>query len=200
MNAIYKIRNLVNGKFYVGSSVNTRVRFQNHRRHLRRGTHHCRPLQNAWDRYNDGKPRKFEIQIAAPANLAAVEGNVGALTDAGRKLAEMSKAPMIRIEISMGGKRAGFLDKDFVTSALKYFTSGEGRNDDVRSLKATVKDGEESGIDPIDFLDEKLYIKDDLSFPENDADQHYKVRENFLRTCFTSHFDYITSVYGKGAD
>ena len=60
MTAIYKIRNVVNGKFYVGSTVDTRVRFQCHRRQLRKGKHHCLPLQYAWNKYGEDC-FKFEV-------------------------------------------------------------------------------------------------------------------------------------------
>lgn len=74
MAGIYKIRNLANGKFYVGSSVDTRVRFQTHRRQLRKGTHHCRPLQYAWDKYGEDC-FKFEVveRVASPDDLHAAE-------------------------------------------------------------------------------------------------------------------------------
>lgn len=52
-NAIYKIRNLLNGKFYVGSAVNTRERFRQHRKLLRKGAHHCKHLQAAWSKYGE---------------------------------------------------------------------------------------------------------------------------------------------------
>lgn len=60
MPVIYKIRNVVNGHFYVGSTVSARVRFQTHRRQLRSGSHHCQPLQRAWDKYSEDA-FKFEI-------------------------------------------------------------------------------------------------------------------------------------------
>ena len=50
---IYKIRNVVNQKFYVGSTTNKRERFRNHRRLLRRGIHHCKHLQAAWNKYSE---------------------------------------------------------------------------------------------------------------------------------------------------
>jgi len=49
--AIYKITNTVNGKFYVGSSVNTRDRFKRHKRLLKRNKHHSAYLQNAWNKH-----------------------------------------------------------------------------------------------------------------------------------------------------
>lgn len=59
-NVIYKIRNIVNGNFYVGSTADARVRFQAHKRRLKKGTHHSPHLQAAWNRYGE-ECFKFEI-------------------------------------------------------------------------------------------------------------------------------------------
>jgi len=53
MFAVYKITNIKNGHFYVGSSIVPRIRFQTHKRELRTGIHHCQPLQRAWDKYGE---------------------------------------------------------------------------------------------------------------------------------------------------
>lgn len=50
---IYKIINTTNGKFYVGSTTNTRERFRTHRNKLRRNKHHCPHLQAAWNKYGE---------------------------------------------------------------------------------------------------------------------------------------------------
>lgn len=50
---IYKIVNINNGKFYVGSTINTRERFRVHRKRLRKGNHHCHHLQAAWNKYGE---------------------------------------------------------------------------------------------------------------------------------------------------
>mgnify|MGYP001031583557 CR=1 FL=1 len=52
---IYKIINLVNDKFYVGSTVNKKVRFREHRKQLRGNRHHCKHLQSAWNKYGEEK-------------------------------------------------------------------------------------------------------------------------------------------------
>jgi len=54
-HVIYKIINLINGKFYVGSSTNHSERFRTHRNKLRSGTHHCAHLQAAWNKYGEDK-------------------------------------------------------------------------------------------------------------------------------------------------
>ena len=51
---IYKIVNTVNGKFYVGSTTNTRERFRTHRNRLRKNRHHANHLQAAWNKYGEG--------------------------------------------------------------------------------------------------------------------------------------------------
>lgn len=58
---IYKIRNVVNNKFYVGSTTDTRERFRTHRSRLRKGVHHCRHLQASWNKYGEDC-FKFEVQ------------------------------------------------------------------------------------------------------------------------------------------
>ena len=58
---IYKIRNVVNGKFYVGSTTDTRERFRNHRKMLRGNKHHCRHLQASWNKHGEDC-FKFEVQ------------------------------------------------------------------------------------------------------------------------------------------
>jgi group I intron endonuclease len=70
MLAVYKIVNVVNQHFYVGSSVKIRTRFQTHRRQLRKGTHHCVALQRAWSKYGEDC-FKFTV-IASPETIEAM--------------------------------------------------------------------------------------------------------------------------------
>lgn len=52
-SGVYQIRNLKNGKKYIGSAVNFYKRWRVHRCHLRKGTHHNPHLQAAWDKYGE---------------------------------------------------------------------------------------------------------------------------------------------------
>lgn len=63
---IYKIINLTSGKFYVGSTTNTRERFRTHRKKLRLGKHHCAHLQAAWSKYGEDS-FVFHIVETVPA-------------------------------------------------------------------------------------------------------------------------------------
>lgn len=51
MCGIYKIENLKNGKVYVGQSRNIEKRWAQHCEELKKGTHHNKHLQRAYDKY-----------------------------------------------------------------------------------------------------------------------------------------------------
>jgi group I intron endonuclease len=57
---IYAIEHLESGRQYIGSSVNTRKRWYQHRLQLGRGDHHSPHLQNAWNKYGAAA---FELKI-----------------------------------------------------------------------------------------------------------------------------------------
>lgn len=51
MGWIYMILNGVNGKVYIGKSINIKKRFQKHRYHLNHNNHPNSHLQSAWNKY-----------------------------------------------------------------------------------------------------------------------------------------------------
>lgn len=73
-NVIYKIRNVINDHYYVGSTVDSRKRFWAHRKALRAGNHDCVHLQRAWVKYGEDCFR-FEIvqQLASKEELYPAE-------------------------------------------------------------------------------------------------------------------------------
>lgn len=58
--AIYQIKNLQNGRVYVGSSGNLKKRWKEHKNDLKNGAHHSQKLQNAWNKYGEDS---FEFSI-----------------------------------------------------------------------------------------------------------------------------------------
>lgn len=58
---IYKIRNIANGKCYVGSAINIEKRWGEHRCSLGLGNHHSIKLQRAWEKHGASS---FEFLIA----------------------------------------------------------------------------------------------------------------------------------------
>jgi len=50
-NCIYKIENNINSKIYIGSAEKFNLRYNQHKHHLLKGTHHSRILQNFVNKY-----------------------------------------------------------------------------------------------------------------------------------------------------
>lgn len=48
---VYKITCKANGKFYIGSAVNFKKRWNLHKVNLRKGNHHSKYMQNCWNKY-----------------------------------------------------------------------------------------------------------------------------------------------------
>jgi len=65
-SGVYQIINLVNGKCYIGSSVNIKKRWAEHIANLQRGTHHCQHLQRAWNKYGESNFDFEMIELLPP--------------------------------------------------------------------------------------------------------------------------------------
>lgn len=57
---VYEIVNMVDGKFYIGSTCRFADRYSKHKNKLKHNKHHCRHLQNAWNKYGENA---FEFRI-----------------------------------------------------------------------------------------------------------------------------------------
>lgn len=70
---IYEIVNSANGKRYIGSTVNLRLRRNHHYKQLRAGQHHSVHLQRAWDKYGAEAFSFLPLLICEPKNLILYE-------------------------------------------------------------------------------------------------------------------------------
>lgn len=65
-SGVYIITNLINKKIYVGSSINIKLRWANHKSDLRRGTHRNKHLQRAWNKYGE---ENFNFKILEECDI-----------------------------------------------------------------------------------------------------------------------------------
>lgn len=66
---VYRWRNTLNGKVYIGSTDSFRHRKKMHLYDLRRGIHHSRHLQHAWDKYGESSFVFEIVEVCEPAAL-----------------------------------------------------------------------------------------------------------------------------------
>jgi group I intron endonuclease len=70
---IYKIENLQNGKCYIGSAVNLRLRLNNHRTRLNCNLHKNAHLQSAWNKYGSDAFLFSKIIVCSKRDLVFYE-------------------------------------------------------------------------------------------------------------------------------
>lgn len=70
---IYCIQNKTDGKCYIGKSVNIQKRWKEHKALLRKGNHHNKHLQNAWDFYGEKSFLFYVLEYANPKKLGELE-------------------------------------------------------------------------------------------------------------------------------
>lgn len=68
-SVIYQIRNIKDGKIYIGSAINRRKRFSLHRFQLRRNKHGNKFLQRAWNKHGEQNFEFHVLEIVVPENL-----------------------------------------------------------------------------------------------------------------------------------
>ncbi|HWQ32448.1 MAG TPA: GIY-YIG nuclease family protein [Blastocatellia bacterium] len=73
LSGVYQIRCLPNGKIYVGSAVDLRARWHQHRLSLRRGNHRNRHLQKAWNKYGEANFEFSILELTGRSNLLSAE-------------------------------------------------------------------------------------------------------------------------------
>jgi group I intron endonuclease len=73
LSGIYEILNSVNGHRYIGSTTNTRTRWNRHLSFLRSGNHHSKHLQYAWTKYGEENFIFSVLEVCDSDNLFARE-------------------------------------------------------------------------------------------------------------------------------
>lgn len=68
-SGIYKITCTANNKIYIGSSVNLRIRWRDHKNTLRKGAHRNSRMQNAWNKYGEDSFTFEVIELVMPWSL-----------------------------------------------------------------------------------------------------------------------------------
>lgn len=149
--------------------------------------------EDAWERYDRGEPTKLTLSIAAPQNLENLPGVAGSVLGASKRLAEITEAPVVTLQVSMGRAR-GSLSKQAVDAVLRAFTTEE-QEENVRSL--SVKSRVEGlPSDEIDFIKDLARDQAVLDLPSDNHDGHLQIRYAFIERSFEARLAYLRERYG----
>jgi hypothetical protein len=150
--------------------------------------------EDAWERYNRGQPRTLTLSIAAPENLPRIEGDVGSIIESSQRLAEISNAPIVTIEVSMGHVRHRNLTKRFVDRVIHTFTAGAAADADVRALSVRTKQ-EGMPIDTIDFVRDFMRDQETLDLPSDNHDENINRRLRYVQRVFRPRLATLRDLY-----
>lgn len=159
------------------------------------------PTEDALERFRSGDTRAFQVSVASPTNLPAVEGDDTAeaqtVVEAARMLGTAFEGMTVSIEVSMG-RAQGELPKGPIMSVINTLVRWKrNQQADVRRLRAKSKDTSGEGeAEFIDFLQEFLQEKDKLDLPDNDPARNYELRRDLLSLWYNSNLPYLTRLYG----
>jgi group I intron endonuclease len=138
MRAIYKIINVVNNKFYVGSAVNYEKRKARHLWRLRRGDHANKHLQAAWNLYGE-KAFLFAVvqEVAETADLLAAE-NVWLFEHVGKDYCYNIATDATAPQTGMFGEKNAMWGKTFSHTPKakeKIAAASKGRTQDQETIQ-----------------------------------------------------------------
>lgn len=72
-SGIYRIKNLINNRFYIGSSINIRKRLNRHQWELNKNIHYNKYLQNDWNKFGKENFILEQIEICDKENCFEIE-------------------------------------------------------------------------------------------------------------------------------
>jgi group I intron endonuclease len=127
---IYKIINVVNNKFYVGSAVKFGRRKAEHKRRLRLGTHSNKHLQSAWNKYGEAAFVFVLVQAVAESDDLLAAENVWLSSHVGVEYCYNIAECATAFGLGKGGDKNPMWGKTFThtpKTKAKISAAGKGR-------------------------------------------------------------------------
>ena len=134
---------------------------------------------DVWNRLEQNPLRKLTIGIASPSRLADIEDDEASVAASLRRMGDAYDAPNITVELSMGS-RAGSLGESAKEMAKQFFTLFQGNQVDLRKLRGVIETEQGNPNDEINLIDEVLSTKETLPLPDNDPEQSFRLRRDWL--------------------
>jgi hypothetical protein len=141
---------------------------------------------NEISRLNNVVPRKFEMRIAEPAQLDAVDGDQLSFKESLEAVRRVVGAPYITLSIGMG-PRKGEVDRNKLTKVANWLLGNY--LDQKGKISDLTISGREDGSDSVlNLLDAHLGDSTDIQLPGDDLAANFELRRAAVETLF-SRFD-----------
>lgn len=162
-SGIYKITCIANGKIYIGSSINIKRRWDEHRRHLRSGCHHNSLLQNAYNKYGEDVFIIEVIELIMPWVLIDMENywlatlkpyqrdigfNIGEKAEAGMKGRKHTPETLVKLTAASTGHIHTSEHKEKIAMALR----GKRKNPEAIAKTAAFHKGRKRSPETVERL------------------------------------------------
>lgn len=132
---VYKITNIINGKVYIGQSINIKARWKDHVNALNRQDSHSILLQRAWDKYKE-ENFTFEILELCPEDM---------LDKIEMKYIELYDARNNGYNIESGGNSNKHLSDD-TKQKIREACLGRQHSDDTKQKMSKSRTGKNNGM------------------------------------------------------
>jgi hypothetical protein len=147
--------------------------------------------QAALTKLQNGTPRRVTFRVARPADMAVVEGEDLGLEENLARLQNHFGGPNIEVTASWPrGNRDGVLSQNAIAQTIRWAT---GNREHVQKLQ--VKINEEP--DAIDIFSEQLKAVEVLKLDNDNVENNYKTRRDFLARSFSDHLPILRRLYGE---
>lgn len=131
-SGIYALVNTINGKRYIGSTVNMKSRWHNHRSQLRRGVHENTYLQRAWNKHGEEAFQFIVLCECSVEDLLTMEGAY--IQD----LAALDRAHGYNLDAILHSRK---VISEETRRKLSFANKGKKRSDDTRAKISRAKQG-----------------------------------------------------------
>jgi hypothetical protein len=145
---------------------------------------------DALERIRTGSPRKVEMRVARPSDLAHVDPNLSAVEESLSALQQFVDGQVVDLSVGFErSERDALLNKDRL---LRLFGWAAGNRANVSKFKIKI---EEEG-DAIDMFSERLDHRGTVTLDPNDLDAAYQERIDFVRAAFKANRQDLDALYG----
>lgn len=128
--------------------------------------------QKAWEKFNNGVPRKIIVKVANPKNLELAEGHGRSVSESLKSMGDAYEAPFVLLELSMGNRK-GKLEN--VKTMVRDFMKTGG---DIVKLSGTAI--VDDTTQEFDLLEERLKVVETLPIDDRDPIKNWEIKREFI--------------------